>query len=210
MDVIYRISSSVSDAWVAWVLLLLLLLLALNRFFVADIALVVRGLYSRSERSYSDMSWQAQSLALIYRVDLMAMIVYLCLYSMQGCSGVEFLKILGISICVLGVQYALVWFVGKVFLTDRQLDSALDFRARIYNSVGALSFPVLLLLRICESLEVIVIVSWALLGLSVVLLLWKSIQMFCRKWLSVCYILLYMAILEVLPLLLIFDLIKYL
>lgn len=60
VEIIYRISSAMSDTGVAWVLFSLLALMAMNRMFVAEIALVVRGLYSRSERIYSDTSWQSK------------------------------------------------------------------------------------------------------------------------------------------------------
>ena len=61
MEVISRILSSMSAAWVSWVMLVMLVLMAFNRFFVTDMAVILRGLFSRSERLYLDSTWQGRA-----------------------------------------------------------------------------------------------------------------------------------------------------
>ena len=75
-----------SEAWVAWAMFLLLALLVLNRFFVTDIALVIRGLYSRSERSYTDVSWQAKILAGLYRIGIVTLLLYFGACTSEDCT----------------------------------------------------------------------------------------------------------------------------
>ena len=210
MDVVYRISSLASEAWVAWVLLVLLLLLLLSRCFVADIGLMIRGFYSRFERSYSDVSWQSKMLSWVYRIGVVSMMVYMCTSAHADCIASDYFRLLCVVVVVLSIQYLLLLFVGKVFLADRQLDVALESRANIYNAMGAFSWPVVLLLSLYASQDACVVVCWVLMALLMVLLAWKALQLYCRKLLSVLYVLLYIIVLEALPLLLVFVVIKYL
>lgn len=208
MDALYRISSSMSEPWVSWVLFVLLWVLAMNRFFIMDIALVFRGLYSRSERSYSDVSWQAKVLGLVYKVGVLSMLLYLFECAGVDCSMTKYLLSMGVVGVVLLVQSALVAFVGKVFLTDRQLDGALESRSNIYNAIGVLLWPIVVILRSFGNEKVIAILACLMLGLLVLLLLWKSVQLFLKKIYAVFYILLYISILEVLPLMVAFFVIN--
>ena len=208
MDALYRISSSMSEPWVSWVLFVLLGVLAMNRFFIMDIALVFRGLYSRSERSYSDVSWQAKVLGLVYKVGVLSMLLYLFECAGVDCSMTKYLLSMGVVGVVLLVQSALVAFVGKVFLTDRQLDGALESRSNIYNAVGVLLWPIVVILRSFGNEKVIAILACLMLGLLVLLLLWKSVQLFLKKIYAVFYILMYISILEVLPLMVAFFVIN--
>ena len=200
MDALYRISSSISEPWFSWVLFVLLGVLAMNRFFVMDIALVFRGLYSRSERSYSDVSWQTKVLGLVYKVGVLSMLLYMFDRAGVDCSIMRYLLSMGVVGGVLLVQSALVSFVGKVFLTDRQLDGALESRSNIYNAVGVLLWPVVVVLRSLGNEKVTAVLTCLMLGLLVLLLLLKSVQLFFKKIHTVFYILLYISILEFLPL----------
>lgn len=194
----------------AWVLLVLLLLLLLSRCFVADIGLMIRGFYSRFERSYSDVSWQSKMLSWVYRIGIVSMMVYMCTSAHADCIASDYFRLLCVVVVVLSIQYLLLLFVGKVFLAERQLDVALECRTNIYNAIGAFSWPVVLLLSLYASQDACVVVCWVLMALLMVLLAWKALQLYCRKLLSVLYVLLYIIVLEALPLLLVFVVIKYL
>jgi hypothetical protein len=76
--------------------------------------------------------------------------------------------------------------------------------------MGAFSWPVVLLLSLYASQDACVVVCWVLMALLMVLLAWKALQLYGRKWLTVLYVLLYMVFLEALPLLLVFVVQKYL
>lgn len=199
-----------SEAWVAWAMFLLLALLVLNRFFVTDIALVIRGLYSRSERSYTDVSWQAKILAGLYRIGIVTLLLYFGACTSEDCTLQRCLVCLGVVGVILLLQYALVWFVGKVFMTDRQLEASLEFRTSICNAISVLLWPLALFLRLSSSQSMISVMAAVMLGLLVLLLMWKSVQLFCKNLLSVFYILLYVSVLEVVPLLVAFYVINQL
>lgn len=190
-----------SEAWVAWAVLILLVLLAMNRFFLTDIALVIRGLYSRSERSYSDATWQMKVLAWVYRVGIVAMAGYMYAFADIASSAWDYLLVIGVVVSILLLRYGVARFVGAVFLGSRQVEGAFEFRASIYNAVCALMWPMILLMRVVGSEMVAMIVCGVILGLLVLLLLWKSVQLFYKNLLSIIYILLYIIFLEVFPLL---------
>ena len=76
MEGILRVTSSMSASWVSWVMLVLLVLLAFNRFFITDLLVVFRGMFSRSERLYLDTTWQGRVMAWLFRAGVIAMAVY--------------------------------------------------------------------------------------------------------------------------------------
>ena len=201
MEVIDRISSAISGEWVAWVLLVLLVLLVMNRFFVADIAVVIRGLYSRAERTYSDATWQEKLLAWVYRIGAVAMVGYLCVWPDVTCSGMDYLLAIGVVALALLLRYAIARLVGLVFLDSRQIESSFEFRTCICNAICAFLWPVALLVRITDHKEVVVVLGCVMLGFWVILLVWKGMQLYYKNLLSVFYILLYIISVEVLPIL---------
>lgn len=188
---------------------MLLVLLAMNRFFLADIALVLRGLYSRSERSYSDATWQMKVLSWVYRVGVVAMAGYMYAISGEVCSAWDYLLIVGVVALILLLRYGVARFVSVVFLASRQSEGAFEFRSSIYNAVCALLWPMVLLMRVVGGEMVVMIICGVMLGLLVLLLLWKCVQLFYKNLLSILYILLYIIVLEVFPLLGIIFVIKH-
>lgn len=201
METIYRISSALSGEWVAWVLLVLLVLLAMNRFFVADIAVVARGLYSRAERTYSDATWQTKLLAWVYRIGIVAAVVYLYAWSDITRLGVDYLLTVGVVALVLLLRYVIARFVGYVFLDRRQIESSFEFRTCICNAICSLLWPVALVMRASGDEMVMIVLGSVMLGLWVMLLTWKGVQLYCKNLLSVFYILLYIISIEVFPML---------
>lgn len=185
----------------AWALLVLLVLQALNRFFVADIAVVIRGLYSRAERAYSDATWQAKLLAWVYRIGVVAMVGYLYVWPDITRSGGDYLLAVGVVALALLFRYAIARFVGYVFLDRRQIESSFEFRACICNVICALLWPVALVMRASGNEVVAVVMCSVILALWVILLLWKGMQLYCKNLLSVFYILLYIISVEVFPIL---------
>jgi hypothetical protein len=190
-----------SGEWVAWVLLALLMLLAMNRFFVADIAMVIRGLYSRAERTYSDAMWQAKLLAWVYRIGVVAVIGYLCVWPDMTRSGVDYLLAVGVVALALLLRYAIARFVGYVFLDRRQIENSFEFRACICNAICALLWPVALVVRASGNEMLAMLLGSVMLGLWGMLLMWKGVQLYCKDLLSVFYILLYIISVEVFPIL---------
>ena len=208
VEIIYRISSAMSDTGVAWVLFSLLALMAMNRMFVAEIALVVRGLYSRSERIYSDTSWQSKLLAWVYRIGIVSLLACLILCHDYANFALDYLAVVGVVAGGLIVRYYLARFVGVVFLQSRQLEGVFDYRASIYNAVCALLWPVALLIRLFCNEWVMVVLCGLVAVVMLILLIWRGLQLYARSLLTIFYVLLYIICLEVFPLLGIFFVIK--
>ena len=201
VETIYRISSAMSNEWVAWVLLVLLVLLAMNRFFVAYIALVIRGLYSRAERTYSDATWQAKLPAWVYRIGIVALVGYFYVWPDTTRSIGDYLLVVGVVALVLVLRYAIAQFAGYVFLDRRQIESSFEFRACICNAICALLWPAALVIRANGNEIVTMAICSVMLGLWAILLIWKGIQLYGKNLLSVFYILLYIISVEVFPIL---------
>lgn len=197
MEMISRISSPVSESWVAWVLLLLVVLWLMNSMFVPEISMVFRGLFSRGERTYSSSGGQLQYTTWGFRVGLVALLVQMLLVRGDGFAFVDYGIIFGIMSLAYLVQELLIRLVGMVFLSHRVLEGALDQRILINNALcGAL--PLVVLLSGKEYLGIIVLFVLILLYIGILLI--KSMQLFYKNIMSIIYILLYVISLEIIPL----------
>ena len=96
MEMISRISSPVSESWVAWVLLLLVVLWLMNSMFVPEISMVFRGLFSRGERTYSSSGGQLQYMTWGFRVGVVAILVQMLLVKGDGFAFADYGIIFGI------------------------------------------------------------------------------------------------------------------
>lgn len=208
VEIIYRISSAMSDTGVAWVLFFLLALLAMNRMFVAEIALVIRGLYSRSERIYSDISWQSKLLAWVYRIGIVSLLAYLIVSRDYTNFVLDYLAVAGVVAGGLIMRYYVARLVGAVFLQSRQLEGVFEYRACIYNAVCALLWPVALLIRLFCNEWVMMVLCGTVVAMLLILLIWRGMQLYAKSLLTIFYVLLYIICLEVFPLLGIFFVIK--
>jgi hypothetical protein len=196
MEMISRISSPVSESWVAWVLLLLVVLWLLNSMFVPEISMVFRGLFSRGERTYLSNGSQLQYTTWGFRVGLVALLVQMLLVKGEGFAFADYGIILGVVSLAYLVQELLIRLVGVVFVSHRVLEGALDQRTLINNALCGM-LPLVVLLLGVEPLGMIVL--FVLLSLYVGMLLIKSVQLFYRNILSILYILLYIISLELIP-----------
>ena len=77
-----HISSPVSESWVNWILLLFFILLVVNRSVRESVVVALRNSFSHSERVYGGQSQNilAISTAWIFRVGVLAMVIYLLLH----------------------------------------------------------------------------------------------------------------------------------
>lgn len=201
MEAILRISSSVSTSWVSWIMLVLLLLNMLNRFFVEDMAIVLRGMFSYSDRSYIGVSWSKRVTAGIYRVGVLALVLNL-LFMVQTNDFVfvKYLLVMGIVVLYFFVQQVLARFVALVFLSSKQRESAFEQRMCISNAVFSLLWPCALLMQWISNANFKIVICCVMAGFFLILLLLRAIQMFGKNVLSYSYVLLYIITLEVVPL----------
>ena len=194
MEMISRISSPISESWVAWVLLLLVVLWLLNSMFVPEISMVFRGLFSRGERTYSSNGGQLQYTTWGFRVGLVALLVQMLLVKGVGFAFVDYAIIFGIMSLAYLVQELLIRLVGVVFVSHRVLEGALDQRMLINNALCGV-LPLVVLLSEKERLGMIVLLVLLYVGMLFI----KSVQLFYNNIMSMLYILLYIISLELIP-----------
>ena len=197
MEMISRISSPVSESWVAWILFLLVVLWVLNSMFVPEISMVFRGLFSRGERTYLSNGGQLQYTTWGFRVGVVALLVQMLLVKGEGFAFVDYGIIFGIMSLAYLVQELLIRLVGAVFVSHRVLEGALDQRTLLNNALCGM-LPLVVLSSRMERLGVVVL--FALLSLYIGILLIKSVQLFYKNILSILYISLYIISLELIPL----------
>lgn len=203
MDSIPRISTPYSEPWVAWLLLLLGVLLVLGSSALGNPREAVRTLMSHSERSYAafNRNLLAEIISAVFRIGVMALIVYMLVYS-AGCAFtlLNYAKVAGVVVAVLAVQTLLIYMVGSVFLSSRQLSQALEQCSFIRNLVGMLLWGVMLLMTNWSCPLALYILCGVVLALFSVAMLGKGVLMFYKGIPSLLYILLYFISLEIVPL----------
>jgi hypothetical protein len=199
-----------SAAWVSWVMLVLLVLLAFNRFFITDLLVVFRGMFSRSERLYLDTTWQGRVMAWLFRAGVIAMAVYLLITRELGaCNFVGYLVTLGLIGVYLLVQYGLESFVSVVFLSGKQKELVFEQRGCICNAMMFVLWLVVLVIQWVDNTLVMKGVCMAVAVVYVLLLLLKGVQLLYKNVLSVLYVLVSIISLEVVPWVVTISVIKH-
>jgi hypothetical protein len=200
MEFISRISSPVSEAWIAWVLLLMLFFAFVNRLFIADIVVAFRSMSSHGERSYGSGTNSLQSVTWIYRVVLLSLLIFLFLVDGGLCfSLANFGIILGGITIVYWLQWGLIKLVGSVFLDRRRLVSATEQRTVIHNAICGMLMPVVMVM-LWQVNDVVVVLVASIAIVYLVVLMMRAFQLYYNNLLSLLYILLYIINLEILPL----------
>ena len=199
MEVISRISSPVTESWVAWVMLLLLFFSLINRMFLPEVYVAFRSMSSHGDRAYTPSNSSLQYITWIYKVAVISMVVYLLLLDAGAIfSFANFCIVLGVMTGVYWLQYSIVRLLGVVFFTHRQATSALEQRTLILDAVCGIMLPILMLLL--WKVNVITIGLVMLLGVVYLgVLLMRVIQLYYNNILSIIYILLYIISLEIIP-----------
>lgn len=183
-------------------MLLLLMVVALVSALPQAVGISLRSMVSHSERTYAARArdWVSEITLRFFRVGVMAMAILLWVWSMDCSSLLSFVKTLGIVACVCMVQQMLLYIVGYVFLSAKQLDVAMEQ----YNTIRTLAcvclYPILLLLTNMSVAILPRILCGVIVVLYLLILLIKSVQLFYTHSLSLLYIFLYIVCLEILPL----------
>jgi hypothetical protein len=197
MEMITRISSPISESWVAWLLLILLTFWVAKGMFISEIIMVCRGFFSRASRTYA-LGSGMQYATWLYRIGLSALIIHVLLYSKDNIFAIEdygiILGIISIAYCI---QWLLIRLIGTVFISHRLLESAIEQRNLINDAVCGL-MPIVLLLSGIEQIKAIVLLVLFLVYLVIIFI--KSCQLLYKNISSVLYILLYIISLEFIPL----------
>ena len=202
MDGVIRIWSPSSAPWVLWVLFGLLVLALCGGLLRSDIAVLVRSLFSKSDRMYVDRNTQGILQTIIvqsFRVGVIALVGFLWIYNADDFTLVNYLLVVGVAAILLLGQWLLLKGVGNVFLPQKQLAIAMEQRSIVCNAMAMLLWPIALVMMYTGKEA-----STALCGIAggvyVVLICVKYMQLFYQNVLSIGYMLLYVISLEVLPL----------
>ena len=196
-----HISSPISESWVYWILLLFFVLVAVNRSVRESVVVALRNSFSHSERVYGGQSQNilAISTAWIFRVGVLAMVIYILLYTSEQFTFMAYTKILGVVALIEVIRHILLLGVGWVFLSNNQLANGIGQLELVRNVVCVLLLPVLLLL-IRLNYPMLHFILLGIIGLAfTVLVIAKSTLLFYKNILSIFYIFLYFIYLEIIP-----------
>ena len=196
-----HISSPISESWVYWILLLFFVLVAVNRSVRDSVMVALRNSFSHSERVYGGQSQNilAISTAWIFRVGVLAMAIYILLYTSEQFTFMAYTKILGVVALIEVIRHILLLGVGWVFLSNNQLANGIGQLELVRNVVCVLLLPVLLLL-IRLNYPMLHFILLGIIGLAfTVLVIAKSTLLFYKNILSIFYIFLYFIYLEIIP-----------
>lgn len=196
-----HISSPISESWVYWILLLFFVLVAINRSVRDSVVVALRNSFSHSERVYGGQSQNilAISTAWIFRVGVLAMVIYVLSYTSEQFTFMAYTKILGAVALIEVIRHILLLGVGWVFLSNNQLANGIGQLEIVRNVVCVLLLPVLLLL-IRLNYPMLHFILLGIIGLAfTVLVIAKSTLLFYKNILSIFYILLYFIYLEIIP-----------
>ena len=196
-----HISSPISESWVYWILLLFFVLVAVNRSVRESVVVALRNSFSHSERVYGGQSQNilAISTAWIFRVGVLAMAIYILLYTSEQFTFMAYTKILGVVALIEVIRHILLLGVGWVFLSNNQLANGIGQLELVRNVVCVLLLPVLLLL-IRLNYPMLHFILLGIIGLVfTVLVIAKSTLLFYKNILSIFYIFLYFIYLEIIP-----------
>lgn len=196
-----HISSPISESWVYWILLLFFVLVAVNRSVRDSVVVALRNSFSHSERVYGGQSQNilAISTAWIFRVGVLAMAIYILLYTSEQFTFMAYTKILGVVALIEVIRHILLLGVGWVFLSNNQLANGIGQLELVRNVVCVLLLPVVLLL-IRLNYPMLHFILLGIIGLAfTVLVIAKSTLLFYKNILSIFYIFLYFTYLEIIP-----------
>lgn len=196
-----HISSPLSESWVYWILLLFFVLVAVNRSVRDSVVVALRNSFSHSERVYGGQSQNilAISTAWIFRVGVLAMAIYILLYTSEQFTFMAYTKILGVVVLIEVIRHILLLGVGWVFLSNNQLANGIGQLELVRNVACVLLLPVLLLL-IRLNYPMLHFILLGIIGLAfTVLVIVKSTLLFYKNILSIFYIFLYFIYLEIIP-----------
>ena len=201
LNIIYHISSLYSTTWVSWLLFALLILLMLNQSKSMNVALVLRNVFSRSERSYAIRtgSWFSGIISKVYGLGVVGLTMYI--WGLQGDSinFIGYMQVLGITTLVYFLQLLVMYGVGYVFLSPKKMTNTLEQYNGIRTLVPLLLHPLLLIVVNYHNTVLFKVMCCAIWMLFVGLLFSKSVLLFYKNVYTILYIFLYIVFLEFMP-----------
>lgn len=212
MPFVNRISSPMSESWTAWVLLVLMLLIgwAIQRQ-PALIRVAWQTTVSKSERSYSDAALDALALVMVmlFRLGTVALAFNVFFFNGVAFLFTDYLWTLLILLVAETIKAMVAWFVNFTF----NLPVPFGLSYIHYTNLWLLTcIPLWCFCCVCvywaNPLLTNVLMSLAV-GILLLSLVVKGIRNYMNQLTSLLYILLYVLTVEVLPMLLVALMVKY-
>lgn len=214
MSVLPHISSVYANPWIGWVLMALLLfgLLGNGKWVMGNG--LWQNLFSSAERTYTiyTRAWGSEVCAWLFRIGVLAMAVWILAIGNGrlaiGNGAMGYAKVLALVLAVYGVRRLLLQGIGRVFISRKQLNVALEQYEGVCAVACVCLYPILLVLVNVVMPDLAQILCGGLLVAFVGMIVWKSIRLFYANLLSLLYILLYILFLEIVPIMVIFSIAK--
>ncbi len=204
MEVITRISSSISEPWVAWTMLILLVLLVLADVLQRGVVIdCFKSLWVNKERGNLFATTQFNLIGRIALYIFKINILSLALFSQitMTYSFVSYLIFLGIVVGVLLLKILINRLLAYVFFNMKTYEIAYYQYAQLTTCCAVVLYPMLLLIFFVPQIGQItsLILLAAVLLFYVIILIIKIFQLFFTKPMAGAHILVYLCTLEVLP-----------
>ncbi len=221
MSVLPHISSVYANPWIGWVLVALLLfgLLGNGKWVMGNG--LWQNLFSSAERTYTiyTRAWGSEVCACLFRIGVLAMAYWLLAMGNgewimdaslmdNGVWIMGYGKVFVAVLAVYGVRRLLLQGIGRVFISRKQLNVALEQYEGVCAVACVCLYPILLVLVNVVMPDLAQILCGGLLVAFVGMIVWKSIRLFYANLLSLLYILLYILFLEIVPIMVIFSIAK--
>jgi hypothetical protein len=160
----------------------------------------MRNTFSHADRMYGESSQNIFSLlvAWIFRIGVWSLGVYLLLHN-DAFIGSNYLRVLGVIVCVFLIQHLCILAVGWVFLHRTKLSNGIGYLEVFRNFMSAMLLLLILVFTHFHLPGLYTICFGVVFAVFSVLVIVKGFQMFYSGLLSVFYILLYFTSLELLP-----------
>lgn len=205
-----HISSLYANPWMGWVLFGLLVLVVVNPSPQMNILVQLRGVFSHAERVYAshNREWGSEICSHVFRLGVVAVAVFLLVSPVMCDSILSFTKVFGVVIGVYALQRIILHAVGRIFVSQKKMDVAMEQYNGICTMVCLCLYPLLILSLNTTLSNLAQILCVGIFVMFIVFLFWKSIRLFYVKIICVLYILLYIICLEIMPLVVVLSLAK--
>ena len=203
MDKIALISSPISEAWPMWLMFGLLLCVTMAEVLQPEtLRLAFRTTFTKLDRTYGDRASDLISSVLlnVFRVGSLAMALYVFTWHREPFSILTFGGIVLLILGIVSVKVLCSFLVAYTYEMRGAAATYLPQYGNLWTMLCVLLYPLTLLyINIPES----VVLRWfplIIIGLFVVMILFKLLQYFYAGFRSLIYLLVYWVTLELLPL----------
>lgn len=209
MDGVTHIYTLLSAPWCAWTMLCLLLFAFLAELFQPGI--VTQSLsvvFTRGDRVYKDAPANFPGLLFIslFRLGVLSMALCLCFCTLNHAPFAAFWVVAGLIIVVALVKMGINALLDYTFLLSRRFGAAHEAYSSLITVSTVVLYPVLLVLLHCDNTTAAVWTLALMAALFIGVWAYRCVRTYLVSPAALIYLLLYIATMEVLPLLALFYL----